>query len=535
MAKEPFEAVNAQELIGKTLDNRYRVESVLGQGGMGMVFKGIQTSVQRPVALKTLHPQLAMAPTFFERFKREAEIASRLHHPNIITIFDFGRTGEGLCYYVMEMLEGESLRQRIKREGPFTLRQAAAIIEQATAGIAHAHHANVIHRDIKPHNIMITVVDGNEYVKVLDFGLVKAIEQEEEEHLTSTGQVLGTPQYMPPEQAGGEVVDQRSDLFSLTGVFFYCLTGHSPYGANSVRKALTLALAGNVPAIATYRKGAPVPKAIDEFMVKGLKPEKEDRFQTAADFIEALHAALAGCPDSVLDAIPQFTPDPNSKEKDGSGSSSASRKSGSASKSRAPSKAISAVSKPLPKSASRVDPPPGQAAQPQGQATPASGSQSGSGSVAPQQGVPLSAIVAVVAGVVVLLAAAVAFKAFTATPEKPIDNTPIQPVANKAPPEKDPGPTAPVPLKVTLKSAPDGAEVSEGGVMLGNTPLTIDWAKGTTRTFTLKLAGHKELSKTLRAESDQSFDFQLEAAGQPKSPGGGKKPPKKDPDIGAFD
>ncbi|HEY1088666.1 MAG TPA: protein kinase, partial [Archangium sp.] len=92
MAKEPFEAVNAQELIGKVLDGRYKVESVLGQGGMGMVFKGLQTSVQRPIALKTLHPQLAMAPTFFERFKREAEIASRLHHPNIITIFDFGKT-----------------------------------------------------------------------------------------------------------------------------------------------------------------------------------------------------------------------------------------------------------------------------------------------------------------------------------------------------------------------------------------------------------------------------------------------------------
>ncbi|MFT3707530.1 MAG: serine/threonine-protein kinase [Archangium sp.] len=532
MAKEPFEAVNAQDLIGKTLDGRYRVESVLGQGGMGMVFKGIQTSVQRPVALKTLHPQLAMAPTFFERFKREAEIASRLHHPNIITIFDFGRTGEGLCYYVMEMLEGESLRQRIKRDGPFTLRQAAAIIEQSTAGIAHAHHQLVIHRDIKPHNIMLTVVDGNEYVKVLDFGLVKAIEQEEEEHLTSTGQVLGTPQYMPPEQAGGEVVDQRSDLFSLTGVFYYCLTGHSPYGANSVRKALTLALAGNVPPISTYRKGAPVPKAIDEFMIKGLKPEKEDRFQTAEDFIQSLHAALAGTPDSVLDATPQFTPDPNSKEA-GSGSSSASRKS---SASKVPSKAISAVSKPLPKSASRVDPPPRQS----GQITPAqqgTGSGSQSGSVARPQGVPLGPLVAVVGGIVVLLGAAVAYKQFSKKPEA--DTPPVveQPIAKRTdpPPGNDSAPNKPTLLKVTIKSTPDGAEVSEGGVMIGNTPLTIDWEKGATRTLTLKLSGHKEVSKTLRAEAEQSFEFQLDAASAPKVPNGGKKPPKKDPDIGAFD
>ena len=121
MAQEPFEAVNAEALIGKVLDGRYKVESTLGAGGMGMVFKGLQTSVQRPIALKTLHPQLAMAPTFFERFRREAEIASRLHHPNIITIFDFGKTPEGLCYYVMEYLEGESLRQRVKRHGPLSV------------------------------------------------------------------------------------------------------------------------------------------------------------------------------------------------------------------------------------------------------------------------------------------------------------------------------------------------------------------------------------------------------------------------------
>lgn len=512
MAKEPFEAVNANELIGKVLDGRYKVESVLGQGGMGMVFKGLQTSVQRPVAVKTLHPQLAMAPTFFERFKREAEMASRLHHPNIITIYDFGKTAEGLCYYVMEMLEGESLRQRIKRDGPFSLRQAAAIIEQSAAGVAHAHHSNVIHRDLKPHNIMLTSVDGNEYVKVLDFGLVKALEQEEEEEqLTSTGQVLGTPQYMPPEQAGGEVVDQRSDLFSLTGVFYYCLTGHSPYGANSVRKALTLALAANVPPIETYRKGSPVPKAIDEFMVKGLKPEKEDRFQTAEDFVQSLHAALSGTPDSVLDAVPLFTPETSSKDS-GSGSSSASRKSG-VSRAKAPSKAISAVSRPLPKASSRVEAaPPAPAAQPV------------------SQGVPLSVLVGIAAVLVLLIGGAVTWKL--------VGRTEItdSPRVVEVPPVKAPPPTLDAaPVKVTLKTMPDGAEVLEGGVMIGNTPLTVDWARGSTRELTFKLAGYKELMKTLRSEADQSFDFQLEAASSPKPPPGKKPTPKKGPDIGAFD
>ncbi len=513
MAKEPFEAVNANELIGKVLDGRYKVESVLGQGGMGMVFKGLQTSVQRPVAVKTLHPQLAMAPTFFERFKREAEMASRLHHPNIITIYDFGKTAEGLCYYVMEMLEGESLRERIKREGPFTLRQAAAIIEQSAAGVAHAHHSNVIHRDLKPHNIMLTSVDGNEYVKVLDFGLVKALEQEEEEQLTSTGQVLGTPQYMPPEQAGGEVVDQRSDLFSLTGVFYYCLTGHSPYGANSVRKALTLALAGNLPPIETYRKGSPVPKSIDEFMIKGLKPEKEDRFQTAEDFVQSLHAALSGAPDSVLDAVPVFTPEAGTKES-GSGSSSASRKSG-VSKAKATSKAISAVSRPLPKQGSRLEPAPA----PEPVAPPVS------------QGVPLSALVGIAAILVLLIGGAVAWKLAGRTDiTEPPRVAQAPPTINEPPPKVESAP-----VKVTLKTTPDGAEVSEGGVMIGNTPLTVEWARGSTRELTFKLAGYKALMKTLRSEADQSFDFQLETASSPKPPPGKKPPPKKGPDIGAFD
>lgn len=524
MAKEPFEAVNANELIGKVLDGRYKVESVLGQGGMGMVFKGLQTSVQRPVALKTLHPQLAMAPTFFERFKREAEMASRLHHPNIITIYDFGKTADGLCYYVMEMLAGESLRERIKRDGPFSLRAAAAIIEQAAAGLAHAHHSNVIHRDIKPHNIMLTSVDGNEYVKVLDFGLVKAMEQEEEEQLTSTGQVLGTPQYMPPEQAGGEVVDQRSDLFSLTGVLYYCLTGHSPYGANSVRKALTLALAGNVPPIETYRKGSPVPKAVDEFIVKGLRPEKDDRFQSAEEFVQTLQAALAGATDAVLDQVPLFTPEGDKKDS-GSGSSSASRKTG-LSRAKQPSKAISSVSKPLPKQSSRIEDKPSKEATPPPQ----------------PQGVPLGVLVGIAAVLVVIIGGAVLWKITSGPkPEAEVEQPKKVAAVVEQPTAQQGGAQQPTkaelgPAKVVLKTTPDGAEVLEGGVMIGNTPLTIEWQRGATRELTFKLAGYKDLVKNLRSEADQSFDFQLESAAAPKPSGGGKKPPpKKGPDIGAFD
>jgi serine/threonine-protein kinase len=521
MAKDPFDAVNAQELIGKTLDGRYRIEAVLGQGGMGMVFRGVQTSMQRPVALKTLHPQLAMAPSFFERFRREAEIASRLHHPNIITIFDFGQTPEGMCYFAMELLEGESLRQRVKRLGPMTLREAAAVVEQTALGVGHAHKQNVIHRDIKPHNVMLTQVDGNEYVKVLDFGLVKALEQEEEEHLTSTGQVLGTPQYMPPEQAGGEVVDQRSDLYSLTGVLFYCLTGHSPFGANTVRKALTAALTATVPAVATYRQGAPVPDAIDRFIAKGLKPEKEDRFQTADEFIQALLAATSGVPDSVLDAAPTFTPD-TSKES-GSGSSSASRKSG-ASASRPASRSASAVSKPLPKasSSSKVEIAPSVAAE---------------AAAPPARGAPMGLLVGLAAVLVVAIGGAVAWK-LTSKPAQPPPPVPLalHPDVKPGDPPKPP-PDTPRASKVTLtlKTKPPGAEVMEDGVVIGKTPMTTAFDQGVTRTLTFRLADHHDLEKSLRPESDQELEFALERT-TPAKPPPGKKPPKKqDDDVGAFE
>jgi serine/threonine-protein kinase len=521
---DPIEQLNANALLGQVIDGRYRVESVLGQGGMGVVFRAVQTSVQRPVAMKTLHPQLAMAATFFERFRREAEIASRLHHPNIITIFDFGRTTDGLCYYVMEMLEGESLRQRVKRDGPMTLRQAAAVIEQTALGVGHAHKQNVIHRDLKPHNVMLSLIDGNEYVKVLDFGLVKAMEQEEEEQLTSTGQVLGTPQYMPPEQAGGEKVDQRSDLYSLTGVFYYCLTGHSPFGANTVRKALQLSLTQKPPAIATYRKGAPVPDAIDRFCLKGLEPESDARYQSAEEFIESLHAALSGTPDTVLDAVPQHVVE--SGKESGSGSSSASRK-GSRTGSRASVKSVSAVN--AVKGGSKG----GQ---------PSRGGQSSKVEPAPapppaqRTGPPMAVIGGAAAALILVIVAALVFKATQSSPRDtppPPPKGPEQPIA----PVKQPVAEAPTMLRVALKTQPAGAEVLEDGVTLGTTPLSLEWTRAGKRTLTFRLAGFKDLEKSLKPESDQEFEFALEAARKPGTPKPPPKTPQKAPgdDIDAFE
>jgi len=518
---DPIEQVNANALLGQLVDGRYQVESVLGQGGMGVVFRAVQTSVQRPVAMKTLHPQLAMAPTFFERFKREAEIASRLHHPNIITIFDFGRTADGTCYYVMEMLEGVSIRQRVKNEGPMTLRQAAAVIEQSTLGVGHAHKQHVIHRDLKPHNVMLSLIDGNEYVKVLDFGLVKAMEQEEEEQLTSTGQVLGTPQYMPPEQAGGERVDHRSDLYSLTGVFYYCLTGHSPFGANTVRKALQASLTQKPPTIATHRKGAPVPDAIDRFCQKGLEAEPDARHQSAEAFIESLHAALSGTPDSVLDAVPQHVAEPGKDSN--SGSSSASRRGSSKTGSRASVKAVSAVNKPKTGPSSRVE-------------------LAVEAAPLPKSALPLSAIIGVAAVLIAVIVGAFVVRSQQVAAQQQVGGQlPVVERATLSPPTPrqatQPAPDVTV-FRVALKTQPDGAEVLEGDVTLGRTPLSVSWDKAQKRTLVFRLAGFKDLEKSLKPEADQEFEFALEALRKPATT---VKPPVKNPqkpppdDINAFD
>ena len=491
---DPLDTVNAEALLGQVLDGRYRIDSILGYGGFGVVFRGVQTSIGRPIALKTLHPQLAMAPTFFERFKREAEIASRLKHPNIITIYDFGRTAEGMCYFVMELLEGESLRERVRRDGPLTLREAAAVIEQIAVGVGHAHHQNVVHRDLKPHNIMLTEVDGSEYVKVLDFGLVKAIEQEEEEQLTSTGQVLGTPQYMPPEQAGGDIVDARSDLFSLTAVFYYCLTGRSPYAANNVKKALTMGMAGNVEPVATYREGAPVPEAVDRFLVKGLKPEKEDRFQSAEEFTAALQAAVAGVPDAVLDAVP--APPLNASPEAGSAASSASRRQ---SATGARPRAVSA-SRAIPRSGSRMVPAPEAAPKSKG------------------------LLIGVAALTLLLAIGGLAF-ALKGTPLAAVP-PPSQPEPKAAPQHQT--------VKVTIRTAPDGAEVLEGEVLLGKTPLNLELEKGSVRTLSFKLGGYRELQRSLKAEVEQDLSFTLEPlASRPTSTPRPQR--KKEEGIGAFE
>jgi serine/threonine-protein kinase len=540
------------QLLGQVLDGRYKIESVLGQGGMGMVFRATQTSVQRPVAVKTLNPSLAAAPQFFERFRREAEIASRLRHPNVITIFDFGRAPDGTCYFVMELLQGESLKEMVKREGPMSLRRAVSLIEQACQGLAHAHAEGCVHRDLKPHNIMVQQLSGKDFVKVLDFGLVKAMEAEEEEQLTSTGQVLGTPQYMPPEQAGGEAVDQRSDLYSMAGVLYFCLTGSSPYGANTVRKALTASLTQPVPAVNSKRQGAPVPAALDAFFKKALSPEKEDRYQNAQEFIDAMQDAIADLSPEELEAMPSG----------GVGSGAHERGSGSrASGSRAgrPSGSGSGVR------ASRPAPAAGRGSTPSNVVVARSQAAAGSGSspsrarpstpaprAAPPppapppapEGMSTGKKVALVAVPLVLLAIGAAVVLGTGggtpqTPVAPIDAPSTKPTPVAAGNTGTPSAAAKS-IMVTLSSTPSGATIYEGEEMLGTTPIKLELPRDKVYSLSFRLDGHKDVERTLNfsriAGDSQAVDVTLEPvrAATPSRPA---KPAKQGggQDISVFE
>jgi serine/threonine-protein kinase len=514
----------APDLIGHDLDGRYRLESILGQGGMGTVYRAMQTSISRQVAIKTLNPSLAAAPQFFERFKREAEVASKLNHPNIITVFDFGRASDGLCYIVMEYLQGESLRERVRAQGPMTLRRATAIVEQVAIGLSHAHAHQVVHRDIKPHNIMLSSVDAAEYVKVLDFGLVKAMENEEEEQLTSTGQVLGTPQYMPPEQAGGDIVDHRSDIYSLTGVFYFCLTGTSPFQANSVRKALTAALTQQVQPVSHFRKGAPVPRTLDELMRKGLAKEKEDRYQSCDELIADMNLCIQGLSDDELDAQPTGGAEGagTGTNKDGSGStpSQVKGKKGSVS-----------VMKPLP-----------NAVIPAGEGTmnsrqPAVPQFRSAPPPAPKPKTNPFAFVGI--ALFVLAGGAAAYFAVKGESKQPVKvGGTTSPTPSTGTPVVDR--KVEVPVIVTIETVPEHVELLEDGILVGTTPLKRDWKKDQVYTVTLQATGYKSIERKLRVQKDEVMKLELEKDAKAVAPPANdpKAPPRKKKggsDYGSFD
>lgn len=271
----------------EVLGGRYRILETIGEGGMAVVYKARDTLLGRVVAIKVLHPQYAQDDEFVERFREEARAAASLLHPNVVNVYDVGRD-DGRDYIVMEYVPGESLKSIIRRQGRLSVATATRYVMHILEALAHAHESGIIHRDIKPHNILITI-DGR--AKVADFGIARAASSS---GLTETGTVLGTVAYISPEQARGAQVDQRSDLYSLGVVYYEALTGRVPFsGDTSVSVALKHIQ--EIPEPPSLYNPA-IPRAIEKVIMKALQKDPAKRFATAKEMLSALSAAAKSLP-----------------------------------------------------------------------------------------------------------------------------------------------------------------------------------------------------------------------------------------------
>src|SRR5687768_4266169 len=267
--------------------DRYRVERELGRGGMATVYLCLDTKIDRKVAIKLLHPDLAAA-VGGERFHREIRIATGLTHPNILPAYDSGEA-DGSLYYVMPYVEGESLRARLTRERQMSVGDSIRITCEIASALNYAHSQNIVHRDIKPENILLE----SEHAVLADFGIARAVTSAADtEQLTQTGMSLGTPAYMSPEQALGEKhIDGRSDQYSLACVLYEMLAGYPPFMANTMQALVAKHLGEAVPMITTVRPA--VPDELEDVIMRALEKVPADRFATVQEFSESL-AMVAG-------------------------------------------------------------------------------------------------------------------------------------------------------------------------------------------------------------------------------------------------
>jgi serine/threonine protein kinase len=276
----------SDSLIGRELDGRYTIGEPIGHGGMGTVYRGTQHSVGREVAIKVVMPNLVANPVVIKRFLREAKLASRLAHPNAVSVLDFGQTPDGLFYLIMELVSGRTLDVVLAAEGPLPPTRVVRIGTQICDALEGAHALDIVHRDLKPQNVMV-IATGRDLIKVLDFGLAKSLSPDATSAtMTNAGALLGTPAYLPPELVSGGTGDARADLYSLGCVLYVAATGRPPFSAGSIHELIAMHASEPVPPIAGY------PRRLAAVIEKLLAKDPAHRYPTAAAAREALDTAL---------------------------------------------------------------------------------------------------------------------------------------------------------------------------------------------------------------------------------------------------
>ncbi len=287
-------------MIGNVVGS-YKVTEKIGEGGMGAVFKGIDLMLEREVAIKMLRPELASQPQVVERFRSEAVTLAKLNHPNIATLFSFLRQGEDF-FMVMEFVRGETLDSLIRRSGAMPCDNAIALFCQALEGIDHAHRMGIIHRDIKPANMMLTETGT---LKVMDFGIARVLGTS---RMTKQGNIVGTIEYMSPEQVRGQETDARSDIYSLGILLYEMLTGRVPFSSESEYDLMQMQIesAPQPPRVFSAR----IPQGVEQAIMRALAKRAEARFQGAAEFRNALLSALGTAPAPMVGVPSVASPQP---------------------------------------------------------------------------------------------------------------------------------------------------------------------------------------------------------------------------------
>ncbi len=272
--------------VGKVIDGRYEIQQRVGEGGMGVVYRARQISIDRIIALKMLNSQMAADPTWVQRFYNEAKACSRLQHPNTIRMFDFGQSSEGKLFMTMEFLDGQSLRDAITKS-PLAPQRVVKILIQCCASLAEAHSIGIIHRDIKPDNVFLLNMAGSpDFVKLLDFSVAKLLEGDRMK--TQAGVVFGTPQYMSPEQGRGLPLDARSDLYALGILAYEMLVGNVPFHDENPMTVIQMHLNGQVPPMSDQ-----IPYSVQAIVRRALEKDAGRRYQSAGEMMQHCQQVFA--------------------------------------------------------------------------------------------------------------------------------------------------------------------------------------------------------------------------------------------------
>lgn len=278
-----------ENIVGTTIGGHYQILERIGEGGAGVVYRAKHLLLNRDVAVKIISPEVRMGGKVLMRFQQEAKAVTSLSHPNIVKTYEFGVADDGSPFLTMEYAEGQTVAELIAQSGKQPIERSVDIITQAGQGLTYAHANGVVHRDIKPENIVLSAgKDGRELAKILDFGIAKIIDQPDGQKLTETGNIIGSPLYMSPEQCLGKELDRRSDVYSLACVLYELLVGHPPFRGQSKFETLTHHIQTPPPDIPKEIASS----SINSCLLKALAKQPERRFQTVESFVDALKTAL---------------------------------------------------------------------------------------------------------------------------------------------------------------------------------------------------------------------------------------------------